>query len=515
MRLSTVLLVCGLVAVSSQPSHAAEATDVLDAIDGDDLFDAHIELTYRGQIKTAKITREDVRADFLGPDGKRGAAVDVVEFLYFEHSHQVIPRLRIGIFQDVELFISLPYTLLEQRMGFQHPRNGNGKDPSKQGYSSFVRDMCTYAHPDARPQACDSTYPSGNRTTLSGNNGSWPVNHDVTFGDDGRPYPGEYNGNDTDWDLDTDRREAYLPRFSSIRGAVAYSMGSGFFLFPKGMGDAELGFAFSPFSFARFNDQRDSAMPTVRLEAKYQVPSGPLDTPGPFRKRCTAEERRSRRDCREQLGGSAEDFDPGGTGSGLHRLSAGFAISKRLKLFDPFVGASYTLGIPQYYKRDAPERDWLMNYKGQVDMGFWQNQLMAMGGVEVAPLYAVPDVEEVVNLRMVLGGTATFFARHRGPSEMSDVLHKWSYVDNYVQVLGRLGLLLSVPFVTFRALLEAGHETPHLLTGEAPGYDNDGDGLEAQEVNRFYNPVLDTPGRRVKVSESVLVNGSISLAITF
>ena len=157
--------VCALLAGLPQLAWAAEATDVLDAIDGDDLFDANVELIYRGHAKTAKITREDVR---------NGRQVDVNEFLYFEHKHEVVPRLRIGIFQDIELFIALPYTVWEQRTGWQHYRNPNNRDPRRKGYSTFLRDQCMYGSPtetqNTRPKACDTgdaAYPQG-RNTLSG-----------------------------------------------------------------------------------------------------------------------------------------------------------------------------------------------------------------------------------------------------------------------------------------------------------------------------------------------------------
>ena len=111
---------------------------------------------------------------------------------------------------------------------------------------------------------------------------------------------------------------------------------------------------------------------------KRQVPTGPLDTPQPANAR------------RSQLGGTATNFQPGGTGSGLHRLNGSIAMSKRIKLFDPFMAAHYQLGIPQYYLRDAPERNW-------TDFGYWTHQVGGLAGVELVPLYYAPEVEEVVS----------------------------------------------------------------------------------------------------------------------
>lgn len=467
---------------------AAEATDVLDAIDGDDLFDANVEISYKAHAKTAKIVREDV---------VNGQKVDVNEYLYFEHKHEMMPKLRVGIFQDIELFIGIPVTIWEQRTGWQHPRSPGNRDPAKRGYSTFLRDQCTYTDATNRPAACSKDYPADGRSTLNGQDDSWPVNHDQDWSTGGaRPTPGNYNGKDTDWDIDSTSTDSVTPQFNSVRGAVAYSVENGFYLFPKGLGDAEIGLAFSPYSIARFNDARDSAMPSMRIEFKYQLPSGPLDTPGP---------RASRR---EKLGGTATNFDPGGTGTGLHRLNAAVSMSKRFKMVDPFATANYQLGIPQYYDRDAPERQF-------TDFAFWTHQVGGQFGVELVPLYYAPEVEEVVNLRVILAGAGTYFSRHRGPSEMSDVLNKWTMVDDYLQLMGRIGLVLAVPFVTFRALMEAGHETPHLLTGETRALARDVTSPKQNEVNPFYNPVLDAPGRRVKVSESVVVNGNLTLAITF
>lgn len=474
--------------------HAAEATDVLDALDGKDYFDANAEISYRAHSKTAKITREDVR---------NGQGVEVVEFQYVEHSHQVIPRLRVGVFQDIELFAQLPLTVWEQRLGWFHPRNPNAaQNTEKDGYSTFIRDMCLYGGEEgttgAQPADCEG-YPQGGRKSLSDNPGSWPVNHKYETNSAGDPVPGSYTGKDTDWGISS-QTDGLNPQFNTIRGLMAYDFSSGFYLFPKGIGDAELGIAFSPYTIGRFNDYRDSAMPSMRIELKYQLPSGYIDTPSPGKAP----------DKREKLGFVSErKFDPGGVGSGLHRISASIAMSKRLKLFDPYFVARYTLGIPQYYGGIAPERDWR-------DFGFWSNVAGASMGVEIAPLYYAPTVEEYVNLRVILGLNADYIARHRGSSEMSDALHKWTYVDHYASLLGELGLVLSVPFVTLRALIQAGHETPHFITGDVPGFERDGkDGLSTKEVNPHYNALLDTPGRRVKVTETGVLNGMLTGAITF
>lgn len=480
-------------------ARAAEATDVLDALDGKDLFDANAELSYRAHTKTAKITREDLRG---------GQTVEVTEFQYFEHSHQVIPKLRVGVFQDIELFVALPVTAWEQRLGWFHPRGANpGQDPTKKGYSTFIRDMCMYGgprdpaanNPGERPADCEG-YGTDSRRTLSGDPSSWPVNHRYTTDADGNRQTGEYTGRDTDWNISSQGGEEYNPQFNTIRGALAYNFDSAYYLYPKGLGDLEAGFAFSPYSIGRFNDFRDSAMPAMRIEFKLQAPSGWVDTPSPdkpFAKR-------------ERLGFVNERrFEPGGVGSGLWRLSGSVAMSKRYKVVDPFMTARYTLGIPQPYPNLAPERR-------IQDLGFWSNVASGAVGVEFVPLYYAPQVEEYVNLRFMLAMTGDYVAKHRGPSEMSDALRKWTYVDNYFAILGEAGFVLAVPFVTVRALFQAGHETPHFITGEAAGYDANGDGKIAKsEVNPFYNPLLDTPGRRVRVTETMVANGMLTLAATF
>ncbi|MEW5852134.1 MAG: hypothetical protein AB2A00_25320 [Myxococcota bacterium] len=495
-RLGTLGLAL-LALLTARQAGAAEATDVLDAIDGDDLFDANIELSYQGHAKRAKITREDVRQVREG-NQTVSRAVDVSEFMYVEHSHTVVPRLRVGLFQDIEIFMALPYTALDHRLGWYQRRNdlSGEQSTSKEGYSTFVRDMCLYGHDEGpgyqRPEACAAEWEEGeHRNTLAGTGGSWPVNHEYETDSDGKPIPGEQNGRDTNWDINPGAT-GITPAFQSVRGAASYRVVNGFQFFPKGIGDAELGFAFSPFSIGRFNDKRDPAMPSMRMEFKYQIPVGWMESPT----------------SREKLGGTTENFDPGGTGSGLHRLTAAFAMSKQLKLFDPYFGAHYTLGIPQYRGDLAPERDWR-------DFAFWSNRAGVMGGVEVVPLYSLGEINELVNLRLILGGRLNYIAKHRGPSEMSDALNKWTMVDSYVEIFGNVGVVLAVPFVMLKANVEVGHETPHLITGEVAGYDTDGNGISKSERNPYYNPVLDAPGRRVKVTESQVVNGMLQLAVTF
>jgi hypothetical protein len=133
----SVLFVAALAAASSAlppaPASAAELTDVIDADDENDPYDFTGEITYRRSLRRAKITREYACSPALRsfdrdtcPDaGPAGELVQVKELRYERVIHEVVPRLRFGIWHDLELAIEAPIVVQdEQSLRFA----GNGGD---------------------------------------------------------------------------------------------------------------------------------------------------------------------------------------------------------------------------------------------------------------------------------------------------------------------------------------------------------------------------------------------------
>ena len=116
-------------------AQAAKLTDVIDAADGDDPYDFNVEVVYSRSLRRAKITREyncpqndkDRENACPGIDYDKGTIVHAKELRYQQVIHKLTPRLRFGIWHDLELSIEAPVVLSNgQDIRFA----GNGGDKS-------------------------------------------------------------------------------------------------------------------------------------------------------------------------------------------------------------------------------------------------------------------------------------------------------------------------------------------------------------------------------------------------
>ncbi|MCB9521778.1 MAG: hypothetical protein H6702_00180 [Myxococcales bacterium] len=94
---------------------AHRLTDVIDADDGDDPFDAVVDVTYDRSLRRAKITREfncnparGREAESCPGAGAQGALLHVKELRYERIRHTITPRARFGLWHDLELSVEAP-----------------------------------------------------------------------------------------------------------------------------------------------------------------------------------------------------------------------------------------------------------------------------------------------------------------------------------------------------------------------------------------------------------------------
>jgi len=114
-------------------ARAAEWTEVIDAADGDDPFDFTAEVFYRRHLRRAKLTREyncdqltrELDRQTCPAAGEGGAIVNVKELRYQRWTHEMVPRLHLGLWKDLELMIEAPIVIQdEQEVRYA----GNGGD---------------------------------------------------------------------------------------------------------------------------------------------------------------------------------------------------------------------------------------------------------------------------------------------------------------------------------------------------------------------------------------------------
>jgi hypothetical protein len=115
-RLSGCLVALALAVPGTVGAH--RLTDVIDADDGDDPFDIIADVTYQRTLRRGKLTREfncspSIRehAESCPTAGASGALLHVKELRYQRWTHQVTPRMRIGLWHDLELQVEAPVVI--------------------------------------------------------------------------------------------------------------------------------------------------------------------------------------------------------------------------------------------------------------------------------------------------------------------------------------------------------------------------------------------------------------------
>ena len=139
MRVYFAAAVCtwGYLTCAGAPAHAAEITDLASSFEKDKPFGFKLGATYNFTYKTASINREsvpllqstqtakDVNAHYNVKPGDQLARTEIVpDLLYTQRKQTMSLDLAIGIFQDLQLGVSLPLVLRDERQYDLHPNAG-------------------------------------------------------------------------------------------------------------------------------------------------------------------------------------------------------------------------------------------------------------------------------------------------------------------------------------------------------------------------------------------------------
>jgi len=418
MRLSFSLFGLLLAATTylSIPAQAARVSDVADAMDEGDPFDAHIELEYDLRQHTATITRENYQQD-LENDINR--IMRVKELAYKSTHHLITPRLEIGLFRDLAIYLKIPIVLSWNQ-------------------SSIYADGTT---------AANSTLAKDKNSSELVLVDGWP---DSNFG-----IP--ENHGYTDW------------RFDTANGAFSAERG--------GPNNPTFGLRWSP-----TNNERRASSVTTTIDLSYTPPFFPYMNPW--------EE-------------AATGADVGNIANGAHLVSLSVIMSRRIMALDPY--------FLMHYAGPIPASDAMWGYWGQHHGGF-------RTGMEIV---GFEDESYHQKFAVDLFGGAEYFSEGRNYSEISDLFNDLTYVEQFMRTSAGIGMYFRAgPFVHFDLDFAFTYDTDHMVTAEDIGTDKNNNGyvdlddLSSNETNHWYNPVLDTPGRRLFVEESVgwelMVHGGLT-----
>jgi hypothetical protein len=246
-----------------------------------------------------------------------------------------------------------------------------------------------------------------------------------------------------------------------------------------GLDNPVFGLRYSP-----LNNERDETKPTTTLQVDYTAPFFAQMNP---------------------TNDAITDGNVGAVTDGLHKFHFSIAMSKRWAVFDPYFQIDYT--IP-FVGNEVPD---VLGHQPRQFGGF-------LSGVEIVPY---EDAKLKQRFAIDLQASATYFSEGRDYSEVSDLFREMTYTDQYVRLGGQAGLKYTGFGIFFIDVSgQFGYDTEHFLTIEDFGKDlgdanNEIDLDDVAERNPYYNPVLDTVGRRLRIEQSVQLGVLARVGITF
>ncbi|MBM4279354.1 MAG: hypothetical protein FJ137_00865 [Deltaproteobacteria bacterium] len=248
----------------------------------------------------------------------------------------------------------------------------------------------------------------------------------------------------------------------------------------RGLDNPTFGLRWSPTS-----NHRDETKPTITLQADYTAPFF---------------------DFMDPTTDALEDpASPGPVANGLHRFHFSVAMSKRVLLLDPYFLVEYT--IPFTGGRD------------QHLLGMFPRQNGAfIAGLEIVPY---EDRQRQQKVAFEVQAMARYFSEGRDYSEVSDLFREQTYTDQFLRTGGEIGFVYSalrIVSIDLRGVLN--YDTEHFLTIEDFGRDLDDandkvDLRDPAERNVYFNPALDTVGRRLRIEQSLLMGFQARVSLTF
>lgn len=429
-----VLAAPALLALFAEGARAAQVTEVADAVDGDDPFDAYLELKFDVLRNSGTLTRENFQPPEDEPTGKP-RTIDVKEMAFEHVRFRIMPRLEVGIFHDLAVFAEWPIVIWDQT-SFRYA------DGTNQGNSTLGRDQNPAASPgvDGWPE----TEGAGNNTQRV---------QDGKYGFPGKPYNA--------WRFDHDD-------------------GGSFTGYRQGFDNPSFGVRFSPLS-----NERDDTKPSITLQADYTAPFFQFMDPNT-----------------DEI---TDPQNPGPIADGAHRFHFSIAMSKRFLILDPYFLIEYNLPLA------AQSGGSLTGYFPRQQGGF-------KAGVEIIPY---EDLKLNQRFAIDVSASATYFSEGRDYSVVSDVLQEQTYTDQWVRTGLNAGIFFrAFEYFFFEATGSIAYDSEHLLTIEDFGTDSADDGEEinldnVNERNPYYNPALDTVGRRLLIEQSLHLGVLVHAGITF
>ena len=278
--------------------------------------------------------------------------------------------------------------------------------------------------------------------------------------------------------------------------------GEGASSFRGGLGDMTFGLA-----YAFFNQRKDDTKPTWVAGIDYTAPTSDTLDPTVI----TSPDSR------------------GAIGDRNHKYKLYTAFSKRIGVADPYVQLHWTIPFrgPGWYSNCDHPNPLTMGAPENCGTPEWTR---AQTGIQIphqagvifgTELNAVDDPLAQHKVALDLRGFATYVSDGRYYSELSDVLHKLTETQDYLQVGGQIGFVAyAAEYFHLSAHASLAYNTEHTLTAEPLGKDIDGNGTldvtaNPKELNPNFDWRTDLVSRRFRASESTVFALSVNATFSF
>ncbi len=270
----------------------------------------------------------------------------------------------------------------------------------------------------------------------------------------------------------------------------------------RGFGNMSFGLA-----HAIFNQAKDVTKPTWLAGLDYEAPTANVLDPYV----------------------STSSSARGGIGDKTHKLKLHTELSRRMGAADPYFQLQYMLPFRAsgfYSNCDHPDAA-VLGTPGNCGGPGWPrtetglrppHQLGVVLGTE---LYAYDDPKRERKVAFDVRGFASYISRGRYYNELSDVLQRLLYTQDYLNLGASVGLVVRpISYVQLNARLGLSHNTDHTLTDETVGKDLDGNGTvdvlaTPSEVNPNFDFRSDMVSRRFRAVGTNLVSFELSATVAF
>lgn len=443
MRRVLGLAVAAWLLLPAGASRAAELTDVASSFDDHNRFDFRFRMRYDHTEKRAQIKRE-----VQGLSATQDTTLLFKDLVYEQYRDQVALRAEVGLYHDLAIHFELPIII---------------EEATSYGFDQSAGAGCVFP-PQMNPNCVNQSNSSTLRDGLVPAAGYDARNNGVALSD------GLFR--------------------SVLRGARGGSGGDAFDTFNVGL------------SWAPISQARDDTKPTwlVMVEGQFSI-------------------------------GTVKAFDRAspdanhGVSDGTHRLHIRTALSRRYKYLDPYWNLWYLLSIP---RSDSLFADYGRSQKTK-------NPQMRGGVVAGTEIVPFDRPEKQYKLAIDVRGRVTGVFAGRGYSEAWELLAGSpaltcdasqqafnpacnasatvnpyqgrpftgiTTIENYAQLGADIAVMAQIgPYFQVRSGFEYTNDRAHDITGDDIGTPQTGSGRVTQpgEFNPAYRPVIDQPGRRMRV----------------